>query len=337
MAERECKRGFILGKFMPPHMGHVFACEAGLNMVDEMTVLVCSTDAEPMSGALRYEWMCESLPNALVRHLHRNLPQEPGDDSDFWQIWTRVVKEFHPEPIDYLFGSEAYVFKLAQCIDAVPVLIDPNREVFSVSGTVVRAAPLAEWTNLPHAVRAHYARRVCVLGPECSGKSVLVQRLAERYQTRHMPEYGRIYDETYKQTSSGPRVWQSAELLMLARTHKAMSKALLPYANKVLIEDTDIIQTMIWEHYLIGENSEEMLALLVGARLADFYLVLAPTVPFMDDGGRYFDDLAIRVDFFNRAVAMLAAREIPHLIIDDDNWSAREAKAYAGVSEFLKF
>ncbi len=49
------QRGFILGKFLPPHEGHRFLVETALNMMDEVFVLVCSTNAEPIPGALRFE------------------------------------------------------------------------------------------------------------------------------------------------------------------------------------------------------------------------------------------------------------------------------------------
>ena len=36
------KRGFVLGKFMPPHAGHVYLCDFGRAYVEELTILVCS-------------------------------------------------------------------------------------------------------------------------------------------------------------------------------------------------------------------------------------------------------------------------------------------------------
>ncbi|MEZ5800704.1 MAG: adenylyltransferase/cytidyltransferase family protein [Nitratireductor sp.] len=33
------KRGFLLGKFLPPHAGHLFMCRTAQALCDEMTVL----------------------------------------------------------------------------------------------------------------------------------------------------------------------------------------------------------------------------------------------------------------------------------------------------------
>ena len=55
------RRGFLLGKFMPPHAGHLFLCEVARARVDQLTVLLCSHDAEPIPGDLRAAWMADSL------------------------------------------------------------------------------------------------------------------------------------------------------------------------------------------------------------------------------------------------------------------------------------
>lgn len=132
------KRGFLLGKFMPPHRGHLFLCKSALEMVDELTVLVCSTNTDDMPGDLRHEWMDVALPRAAVLHLHRDLPQAPEDDPDFWEIWREVINEIHPQAIDCVFGSEPYVFRLAEELGAKPVLVDPERDMFPVSGSAIR-------------------------------------------------------------------------------------------------------------------------------------------------------------------------------------------------------
>ena len=36
------KRGFILGKFLPPHAGHVALIRSATALVDELTILLCA-------------------------------------------------------------------------------------------------------------------------------------------------------------------------------------------------------------------------------------------------------------------------------------------------------
>ena len=40
--------GLIIGKFMPPHLGHQYLVDFARNYVDELNVLVCSLKSEPI-------------------------------------------------------------------------------------------------------------------------------------------------------------------------------------------------------------------------------------------------------------------------------------------------
>src|ERR1700754_1749536 len=101
------KRGFVLGKFMPPHSGHVYLCDFGRASVEELTILVCSLPGDPIPGVLRFQWMKELFPACRVIHCEEILPQEPADDPvNFWPVWRDVLKRYHPEPIDFVFASE---------------------------------------------------------------------------------------------------------------------------------------------------------------------------------------------------------------------------------------
>ena len=82
-------RGFLLGKFMPPHAGHVFLCRTAAQLCDRLTVLVCSLPGDPIPGEKRFEWMRELLPGVTVVHHDRPVPQEPQDHPDFWDIWRK--------------------------------------------------------------------------------------------------------------------------------------------------------------------------------------------------------------------------------------------------------
>ena len=321
-------RGFILGKFMPPHCGHLFLCETASQMVDELTVLVCSIDAEPMDGALRFQWMKEALPNANVIHMHREIPQEPDDHPDFWTIWQDAIREYHPEPIDKVFASEIYVFHLAKKLNATPVLIDPDREVFPVSGTAIRNDPAAYWANLAPPARAHFQKRICLLGPESVGKSHLAADLAAHFGTRAMPEYGRTYDVHYKQRlhAQGEN-WKEVDLLAIAETHAAMRAALAPHTGPLLFEDTDAIQTAAWAEHLLGKPSEALGEFIDNDPHADHYLLLAHDVEWIDDGVRYAGDEKVRAWFFKRLEVWLKALKLNYTVIRGTTWSERTAQA----------
>ena len=47
------RRGFLLGKFMPPHAGHVTLIRSARALVDELTILLCSLPGDPIDGEQR--------------------------------------------------------------------------------------------------------------------------------------------------------------------------------------------------------------------------------------------------------------------------------------------
>jgi cytidyltransferase-like protein len=76
--------GFLLGKFLPPHRGHQYLIEFARAYVDRLAVLVCSIAREPIPGALRYQWMCESFPGVTLVHHTDEIPQAPEEHAQFW-------------------------------------------------------------------------------------------------------------------------------------------------------------------------------------------------------------------------------------------------------------
>ena len=51
------KRGFILGKFMPPHAGHITLIQSAKALVDELTILLCSLPDDPIPGGHAEIWL----------------------------------------------------------------------------------------------------------------------------------------------------------------------------------------------------------------------------------------------------------------------------------------
>jgi len=185
-------RGFLLGKFMPPHAGHMLLCETARGLVDRLTILVCWLSGDPIPGPLRLEWMRALFPDCRVIGHEAAVPQAPGDHPDFRPIWRGIVREAHPEPIDIVFAGEDIGQRLAAEVGARFILVGP-RAYPDLSASKVRADPWAHWHALPAPVRAHYARAICLHGPESTGKSTLSALLAAHFATLWVPEYGRVH------------------------------------------------------------------------------------------------------------------------------------------------
>jgi HTH-type transcriptional regulator, transcriptional repressor of NAD biosynthesis genes len=300
-------------------------------MVDEMSVLLCSTDAEPIEGDLRKKWLAGLLPHSRILHMHRDIPQAPQDHPDFWPIWRSAIAEFHPEPIDRVFGSEPYVFRLAEELNATPVLIDPERLMFPISGRDIRSDFAGNWPFVPGFVRPYFQRRICFLGPESSGKSTLAKFLVDHLGATLMPEYGRDYDNHYRKGVD----WCKDDFIALAETHKAMRLAMAGDANPLIIEDTDAVQTAVWAEMLLGQTHKELEAFIADTDLADLYILLSPEPNWIDDGTRYSSDQATRIWFFNACKQRLLGLGAEFSEVSGADWQKRMKVAALLVDNWL--
>lgn len=318
-------RGFLLGKFMPPHLGHVYCCDFAQAIADEVTVLVCSLDDDPIPGALRYDWMSRLLPRCRVRHLTEPVPQEPSEHPQFWDIWRDIVQRVHPGTIDYVFASEAYGDRLAREVGARFVPVDPARRAVPVSARDIRDDPFRHWRYLPDLVRPYFAGRICLFGPESTGKSTLAAQLADRFDTVQVPEYGRVHTDAFG-TACAP-----ADLLAIARGHIASEKAAVRNANRILILDGDPLLTAVWSDMLCGGRDPWFAAY---DNPADLYLLTDIDMPWADDGTRYFPDSADRGRFLAACRAELEARGVPFVTLSGDAENRRRTAVDAIVNRF---
>lgn len=319
-------RGFLLGKFMPPHAGHVALIESARRLVDELTILVSWQEDDPIAGPKRVEWLRGLAPNCRIVEHKGPAPQEPGASEDFWPVWQEIVAKAHPEPIDHVFAGEAYGLELARHIGGqfVPLgarVMDADPAgIGGLSGSAIRADPWSQWRFLPAPVRDHYAVTIVLHGVESVGKSTLAERLAVHYETITVPEYGRIHCETYGTDC------RERDLLLIGRAQQAMIEAARPWCNRRLIADTDSLMTAAWAQMMIGYAPDE----LITERKADLYLMLGSDAPFVDDGTRVFGEPEQRAKFDRVARSVLKLTRANVVDINGD-WDARFIAACAAI------
>lgn len=292
--------GFALGKFMPLHAGHVHMLRVAEQMSERLTIMVCSQPTDPIDGMLRATWVRDLFPNAEIVHLAEPIPQEPSEHPDFWNIWRTTIKQLVQMPIDGVFASETYGWRLACELDARFIPVDRNRSMVSVSGTAIRENPYQHWQYLPEPVKAFYSKRVAIVGPESVGKSTLAKRLAEHFDTLWVEEYARqLFDELVEAGKRAPGEFRESDLTLVAQGQQAIEESLAARAHKVLFTDTDVLTTMTWSDYLYDRHAlwfEEV----AQSNQYDLTLLLRPEdTVHVQDGGRVMVEQQTRIDFAN--------------------------------------
>lgn len=297
--------GLVLGKFMPPHAGHQFLCDFARAACDRLTILVCSLPDDAMPGERRAAWMQELYPDCRVIWCNEVVPQEPAEHPEFWPIWRDLIAR-HVGPVEAVFASEDYGHPLAAALGARFIPCDPMREAVPVSATAIRMDPFGCWRFIPRPVRPWFVKRVCVFGPESSGKTTLARQLASALGTIALPEYGRTWTENF-----GVRI-DARALAEIAEGHVAARAGALRAASRILVEDTDPVLTCVWADMLIGERQPWMSGTLDAA---DLYLLTDIDFDWVDDGTRYFPDMERRRLFHARCERELTERKLPFVRI----------------------
>jgi HTH-type transcriptional regulator, transcriptional repressor of NAD biosynthesis genes len=307
--------GLLLGKFLPPHLGHQYLVDFAQNYADNLIILVCSIKSEPIPGELRYKWMKEMCPNAIVIHITEELPQEPSEHPCFWELWEDAIKtKLGNITIDYVFASENYGFKLAEILKAQYVPVDHARELIPISGTMIRENPIKYWEYIPRAVKPYYVKRVCIFGPESTGKSTLTKDLAFFYNTVGVQEYAR----GLLNFSNGKCVYDDMEKIV--KGHIASEDALAKNANRIMFSDTDALTTTIWSHILYGKCPDYITQKAIEQNY-DLYFLTDIDIPWENDNQRYFPERKDREHFMSKCKEALEKHNRKYYVLSGDRSS----------------
>lgn len=123
--------------------------------------------------------------------------------------------------------------------------------------------------------------KVVLFGPESTGKTTLAQELANHYQTEWVPEYAREYLQekwNKEQTTCEPD-----DLIPIAEGQIRLENSLVVKANKLLICDTDLLETKVYsEAYYLG-YCDPVLEKYALQNTYDLYLLTSIDIPWEKD------------------------------------------------------
>lgn len=139
--------------------------------------------------------------------------------------------------------------------------------------------------------------KICLFGPESTGKSTLAEKLAAHYGAPFCTEYAKGYIEEHGRTLDIRDMGAIA-----AGQRRAERAAQDKVENGLLVCDTDALTTTVWSHWLFN-NCPAWVEALAAASNYDLYLLMDIDTAWVDDIHRYLPDN--RADFLARCEAVL--------------------------------
>lgn len=302
-----------------------------LKHCDFLTVLVCCSDKENVSGALRKQWIektFEKEKNIEVRtfdYLESELPNTSETSVAVSKIWADIFKKQLPD-YSLLITSEEYGYLVSEFMDIRHLPFDIPKNHFPVSATAIRKDVFKNWEYVPDSVKPYYSLKVALLGTECTGKTTLTKKLAKHFNCSAVLEAGRdLIADSNTLTIN--------ELYLVAREHaNRIDQANLSW-SPLLIIDTDIHTTKSYSRFTFQKELEISAAIYESNR-ANLFLYLNNDVKYVQDGTRLTETNRNLLDLSHRQV--LADHKIDFIEITG-NWDERFEKVVKHINELIHF
>lgn len=277
------KKGLVLGKFMPPHKGHVALVQFGLQHCDRLIVMLCASDKEPISGALRKAWLEETFRDeprvhiALVEYDEVVLPNSSVSSRDISKLWADYIRIAFPG-IRVFVSSEPYGEYVAEFLGIEHRCFDQERKQVPIAASAILNNPFDHWDFIVPAARSHFVKKICISGSESTGKSTLAERLAHHFNAAFVPEMAREIIETTEEV-----VYE--DLFAIADLYARALTETIKTANKLLIADTDVQITKSYARYLF-KQALNVDAWIEAANTFDLHIFLTTDCDYVQDGTR---------------------------------------------------
>jgi HTH-type transcriptional repressor of NAD biosynthesis genes len=320
------RRGLVLGKFMPIHKGHIKLIEHALLNCDRLIIWVCVSNKETIPASMRLYWVTKifednpKIEPVLFEYDETVFPNTSESSRVVSKIWSEEIKQNLP-PIDVIMSSEKYGDFVAEYLNIEHIYYPISRVT---SATDIRNNPYKNWQFIPEIVKPYFYRKICILGTESTGKSILTKELANYFNCDYVSEVGRdIVENT--------NTCQVEDLNKIAETHA--NKIILKERElkRILFIDTDINTTKSYSKFLFHQKLE-VENWIEKANKCDLYLYLDNDAPFIQDGTRLSEEDRNKLDSFHKK--QLNESGIKYFIING-NWNQRFEKSLKVIYEQL--
>lgn len=173
--------------------------------------------------------------------------------------------------------------------------------------------------------------KVVLFGPESTGKTTLSRQLARYYNTVWAPEYARKYLQD--KWNNERKTCESSDLIPIAIGQMKIENDLAKKADKILICDTDLLETKVYSEEFYGGFVDPKLEIAANNNTYDLYLLTYIDTPWEKDDLR--DRPQERLKMFNAFEAALKKYNRPYITLKGDK-NTRFKLAVKKINSILK-
>lgn len=173
--------------------------------------------------------------------------------------------------------------------------------------------------------------KIVLFGPESTGKTTLSIHLARHYNTVWVPEYARDYLQN--KWNNERKTCENSDLVPIAYGQMQLENELAKKADRVLICDTDLLETKVYSEEFYGGLVNPVLEKAAIANTYDLYLLTYIDTPWEADDLR--DRPEQRLEMFNAFKNALEKYNRPYILLKGDK-KTRYRTAVAKIDEILK-
>lgn len=173
--------------------------------------------------------------------------------------------------------------------------------------------------------------RICLFGPECSGKSTLSRKLSRHYNAPLVEEYARTYLQNLWDIEQ--KICRPKDLLPIAAGQMALENKAVLKANGLIICDTDLLTTTVYSEAYYEGWSPPLLHKMALENQYDLYLLTDIDIPWEKDDLR--DKPNHREEMFMLFKQALKRYHRPHLLVSG-SLEQRMDLATRSINKLLK-
>jgi Predicted ATPase/kinase involved in NAD metabolism len=173
--------------------------------------------------------------------------------------------------------------------------------------------------------------KVVLFGPESTGKTTLSKQLARHYNTVWAPEFARDYLQ--EKWNNERKTCEASDLIPIAIGQMALENSLAKKADKVLICDTDLLETKVYSQEYYGGFVDKKLDEAAKTNTYDLYLLTYIDTPWEEDDLR--DRPELRQEMFTAFETALKTHNKNYILLKGGK-DTRLKNATAAIDKILK-